>query len=35
VINEELKSYLEDLTAEENDIKYGYISGANALRVPV
>lgn len=34
-INGELHEFLDDLTAEENDLRYGYINGANAMQVPI
>ena len=32
-LEKNLKDFLTDLTAEENDIKYGYINGSNTAKV--
>lgn len=34
-INDALRDHLEDVTAEDNDFKYGYVSGASTAQVPV
>jgi hypothetical protein len=34
-IGDKLREHLEDINAEENDMRYGYISGANTVRVPI
>ena len=32
-INREIGDFLEDITTEENDMQYGYLSGANTIKV--
>lgn len=32
-INQMIGAFLEDITTEENDMQYGYISGANTIKV--